>query len=201
MQAEFSNQYHVPGQQDPIATYENHCLRNPDCGLSAYREMGNDVTLQKNTIAGDILEREILIQPHAGSVPGVLRTLAGDDAFDCVQYTRYDFATHIGTAETVLTGSFLKTKVKNKATFTIRCPNPDTPRTVSYDSACEINVNILFVGKKAEKSIIEEVSSRQPKIRSCNQTWLNNQFITDGEPESETATEVLSPVLEESTTI
>lgn len=183
MQINLINQYDVPGSADPIATYEKYCIQDPSCVLNAYREIGNDVTLLKNSLDGDILEREILVKPQPQNIPAPLRALVGDDAFDCIQRTHYDFASHRGSAQTHMTGSYLSDRLKNKAVFKVHCEDSAAPRTVSYDSKTEVNVSIFMLGSKIERAITDQMRERNPILRGHTLAWLQNE--TDTETESQ----------------
>ena len=147
MKLSLTNHYEAPGQ-NPIEVYENACIRDANCALTSYRELGNTATLLKDSVEGDILEREILIQPKPEAVPGALRTLAGDDAFDCIQTTRYNFSTHTGSATTQMTGSFLKDRFSSNASYSVFYPDPSNKASVNFQSDSEVKVSIFMIGGK-----------------------------------------------------
>jgi hypothetical protein len=187
MKINTSNQYDVPGGADPIATYEQHCIEDANCALNIYREMGNDVTLLKDARDGDILEREILVKPQPQNIPAALRTLVGDDGFDCIQTTRYDFSSHSGSAQIQMTGSYLSSRLQNKATFKVQCKDAAAPRTVSYDSETEVSVNVFMIGSRIERSITDQMKERSPILRGHTLAWLEKQLCVDEDSQNETS--------------
>ena len=40
MKINTSNQYDIPGSADPIATYEEHCIKDANCALTIHQKMG-----------------------------------------------------------------------------------------------------------------------------------------------------------------
>jgi len=186
MQLTLTNQYDVPGTDNPLNTYEDACIKDVNCPLTSYRKMGNNITVLKNSVEGDVLERELLIQPNPDSVPATLRSLAGDDAFDCIQTTRYDFATHTGSVDTRMTGGFLKDRFNSSAQFKVRCDTPDSPRKVSYEASTKIEVSIFVVGGKIANSLAAQMKERQPATQEFNQQWLNAGPAQEGITEETT---------------
>ena len=99
MKVQLTETYNVP-TGTPVETYERVCIADPRCVVSAYEQIGNDVSVIKNTINDDVLEREILIHPHASSIPALIRAFTDKDDFDVIQRTAYDFRSHKGKMTT-----------------------------------------------------------------------------------------------------
>ena len=185
MKINTSNQYDIPGSADPIATYEEHCIKDANCALTVHQKMGNNATLLKDSLQGDILEREILVKPEAQNIPTALRTLIGDDGFDCIQSTRYDFASHSGSATIQMKSTYLGNKLLNKATFKVQCADPTAPRRVSYDSETEVKAKIFMVGSSIERGITDQMKERNPILRGHTLEWIETQLNPENASQAE----------------
>ena len=165
--------YLVPGENDAVETYERHCVVDSGCVASAYGQLGNDVTILRNDLVGDVLDREVLIHPHPSSLPAIVRTFAGADIMDCVQRTVYDFRTHQGEMVTSMVESSMQGKFEAKTGLTLRASGPDAPRTVTWTQDTAVRVGIPLIGGLLEKAICGDLKDRSPKLEALQQAWLD----------------------------
>ena len=165
--------YQVPGEDDAVETYERHCVVDSGCVISAYGQLGNDVTILRNELVGDVLDREVLVHPHPSSLPVIVRTFAGADIMDCVQRTVYDFRTHQGEMVTSMVERSMQGKFHAKSGLSLRVPAPDAPRTVTWTQDTKVRVGIPLVGGLLAKAICSELKARSPKLEALQQAWLD----------------------------
>ena len=175
MKVQLTETYNVP-TGTPVETYERVCIADPRCVVSAYEQIGNDVSVIKNTINDDVLEREILIHPHASSIPALIRAFADKDDFDVIQRTAYDFRSHKGKMTTSMVNPSLDSKFKAKCDLSLRSNGPLDPNKVTYTQDAEVVSKIFMVGGLVEKAVCSELVDRTAVIQTLNQAWIDKKL-------------------------
>ena len=179
MKIQLTETYTVPSDT-PVETYERLCIADPGCVVSAYEQIGNDVSVIKNTINDDVLEREILIHPHDSSIPALIRTFTDKDDFDVIQRTAYNFRTHRGEMATSMVKPSLRNKFGAQCTLSLRSHAPQDPTRLTYTQDAEVVSKIRFVGGLVEKVVCSELVDRTALIQTLNQAWLDKK-LAEGE--------------------
>ena len=174
-----TNTYHVPGSADPVATYENHCIKDARCLTSTYERLGNDVRVLKDEIHDDVLEREILLHPHDHTIPAIISTFVGNDALDLVQRTVYNFKTHEGEMKSWMVSSAMRGKFEATAGISLRAAGSFAPRRITYEMDTDVVSNVTFIGSLLEKSITNELKERGPRLEAMNQEWLDEAVASE----------------------
>jgi hypothetical protein len=169
MKLNINNSFNLSNTTTPVQSYEDCCIRDPQWNANLYGKMGNDVSVLKEEYQGNTITRELLVQPHAETVPVLVRTFAGNDALDYVEKTTYDFSKHTGTIETAMTNpAFAGTG--STATFKV---TSDTPNTVDWTMNANVHANLRFIGGTVEQAVCSEVHAKNPTIQGHVQDHLN----------------------------
>ncbi len=176
--------YHIPGSADPVQTCEDICVRDEGAAIAAYELIGASARVIRQETTGDQLQFDLSVHPNRASVPGVIGGLLGYDALDYVQKTTYNFRTHSGVMETVLTHPRMRDKVTSEASFNIRSQAPSAPRTVTWTLDAEVDAHVPFISGHIERTIIKELQARTAKVEAFNQEQINQAVA-----EAESATE------------
>lgn len=179
MKIQLTETYTVPGDT-PVETYERLCIADPGCVVSAYEQIGNDVSVISNTVNNGVLEREILIHPHASSIPALIRAFADKDDFDVVQRTSYNFRSHQGEMTTSMVNRSLSSKFQAKCGLSLRSHAPQEPNKLTYTQDAEVVSRVFLVGPLVEKAVCSELVDRTAVIQTLNQAWLEKK-LAEGE--------------------
>jgi len=170
MKLSITNQYTIAGSVDPVKDYEDRCLRDPTWQATLQDKIGSDARVLKNEVNGDKLHLEVLVEPRSETIPALLKTVMGEDAFDFVETTDYNFKTHQGTFYTRMENSALRS-FSTRGSFSLRS---DRPETVKWASETDVKCKMWMVGRKVERTIVSEVKARNPEIRGYIQDHLNS---------------------------
>ena len=170
MKLSITNEYTIPGSSDPVKAYEDRCLRDPSWQATLQDKIGSDAKVLKNEINGDKLHLEVLVQPRSETIPALLKTVMGEDALDFVETTDYSFKTHRGTFSTRMENPAFQS-FSTKGSFSLRS---DSPERVKWTSKTDVKCKMWMVGRKVERTIVNEVKARNPEIRGYIQEHLNS---------------------------
>ena len=161
--------YTTTGSANPVSSFEESCIKDTNWNSTLFSKMGNDVTVLKDERNGPTLHRELLIQPHKSTVPAPVRALLGNDAFDYVETTSYNFETHQGTLETSMRSSSMK-GTGSKGTFSVREAGANQ---VTWGLNSDVVAKFRLVGGLIENSVVDEIQKKAPQIRGHIQNHLN----------------------------
>jgi len=165
--------YTVPGQLDPVQTFEKKCIINNDLYTRIHNQSGNDVEIIESGRVGNQYLRDAIVHPRPEAVPGAIKVFIGSDALDFRERTTYDLQKHLGVTESSLLGGPLKGKVTAKTTFSIRSAAPFNPRGVVHVLDADIQAKIWLIGGQLEKTMGKEIKAKQPEIQKTTQTALD----------------------------
>ena len=180
--------YQIPGRADPVQTCEDVCVRDEQAAIGAYALIGASARVIRQETSGDQLQFDLSVHPSRASVPGVIGGLLGYDALDYVQKTPYNFRTHSGVMETILTHPTMRNKVTSKGSFNLRSQAPSAPRTVTWTLDAEVEAHVPFISGHIERTIIKELHARTAKVEAYNQNLINQAVAaTENTIEAEAA--------------
>lgn len=173
MKMHLEQTYHIPGSADPVQTCEDICVRDERAAIEAYELIGASARVVRQETTGDQLQFDLSVHPNRASVPGIIGGLLGYDALDYVQKATYNFRTHSGVMETILTHPKMRDRVTSKGNFNIRSQAPSAPRTVTWTLDTDVEAHVPFISGHIERTIIKELKARTAKVEAFNQTLIN----------------------------
>ena len=154
----------IPGNSDPVSTFEKNCITNVELYKKIHEEAGTSFQLLENRIEGDTYIRKAIVQPPPNSVPAPVRAVLGAAAFGFKEETTYSFRTHEGVCEMSPLDARIAQKIKSKTKVSLRPSSPSKPRDVIELIDGEITANIRFIGNKIEKDLVYQIKSKKPII-------------------------------------
>ena len=171
MKLNITNSFNLSNTTTPVQSYEDRCIRDSKWNANLYGKMGNDVKVLKEEQQGNTITREILVQPHAETVPVMVRAFAGEDALDYIEKTTYDFSKHTGTIETQMTNpSFAGTGSSGTLKVT-----GTGPSTVNWSINANVHANLRFIGGAVEQAVCSEIKAKNPTVQAHIQDHLNKK--------------------------
>ena len=176
MKMHLEKTYEIPGSNDPVKTCEDICIRDESTAIDAYKVLGATAEVIKREVSGDQLQIDLRVHPNRESVPSVIGSLIGYDALDYVQKTTYDFQTHTGVMETLMTHPTMSDKVTSKGSFNLRDNAPFAPRTVTWTLDVDVDAHVWPISSIVEHTIISELKARTSIVEDFNQTLINQKI-------------------------
>ena len=181
MKLSLNTPYSIPGNQDPVSTFEKNCIMNGDLYRAIHHQSGSDVDITREETVGGKYFREALVHPRPEAVPGAIKAFVGSDALDFRESTTYDLASHRGTIETSLLAGPFKGKVSATTGFSVRSMAPFNPRGVSHVLEANIKANVWLIGSQLEKTMAKEIEKKQPEIQEITQRTLDAHANASGQ--------------------
>ena len=165
--------YTIPGNLDPVRTFEEKCITNSDLYRMIHDQSGSDVEITREETVNGHYIREALVHPRPEAVPGAIKAFVGSDALDFKESTRYDLHTHQGVMETSLLAGPFKGKVSARTGISVRSAAPFNDRGIQHILNTDIRADVWLIGSQLEKTMAKEIQKKQPEIQELTQKSLD----------------------------